>query len=814
MILLINSLKSLSSNKLKIILIIFLLILSGIIYTSFNTTIKNIEKSYYSYIDKNNVFDIAFELVIDTKKDFNEKEITNYFNNKKITSNEQSILSEFLVCKKNDTCNNYIKYEIENIFNKYNFITKKKTEKLEYLKEKYNLEIEIFSTKLINECNHVIKVIPYKEYKINIPYLVKGDVPLNNNEITILPNYAKENNLNLNENYTLNNKNYLIKGYMYSSNYIYPTFSNSNPIFDYKRNNIVFVTEDEFNNVNGIKNSLYVAKFNDKKESNIFTQEKDNITKTEDTIFLDTSVNTLINDLKVLKAFSNVFMYLILTTTIILLFIIIKKKIEVDKKYIGILKSFGYKRITVALSYLTYPVLTSIIGGILGFLLGNILSDFLTNLYLKSFNIDVTNNNIYLENLFFSIFIPLLFLTSFTIFFIMILLRKKDIDLIKDRNFKINLLTKVVSNLTIKNNFLTKIKYSLLTRSYKKLFVVIIISFIVGFLITVILSWFNIFNNIINENFSKYKFSYMITYNTLFTKKEDSKTNNILMVNAKVSRLLDKEKNSKKLKKEFTITLNGVEENLKFIELKNRDNKNLLNCLADKTIIISDNINKKYNVNIGDYVAFKINETYVFFEVIGINKNVLDNNCYVKNKDLSNILGFNYNIYNMSYSIDEKYDRFSSNEISEIYKIETLKENIINSLLFYNNFTYFIIIFCLVLVFVIISILTNILVDENIKTIALMKIFGYKNNEISKIILNVYTSIIIIFYLLSIPFTKFILTKIMNYLSSYLNISLTFNLSFFKVIIGLILFLLFYYLGCFLSKRKIEKTQIDLLLKE
>jgi len=143
----------------------------------------------------------------------------------------------------------------------------------------------------------------------------------------------------------------------------------------------------------------------------------------------------------------------------------------------------------------------------------------------------------------------------------------------------------------------------------------------------------------------------------------------------------------------------------------------------------------------------------------------------------------------------------NDSSISDIYSINILKENIINSLSFYNNFTYLIILFCLILVFVIISILTNILVDENIKVISLMKIFGYKNKEVSKVILNVYNGVLIISYLVSIPFAKYVLTQIMNYLSSYLSIDLSFDLSIFKIVLGLILFLLFYYLGCLLSKR-------------
>ncbi len=816
MILFVNALKSLRSNKLKIILITFLILLSTTIYTSFNTMINSVDESYNKYLKKYNVFDIAFEININYENDFTNDKINSYFKNKKITKNEQIILDEFLTCKENKNCSKNVLYEIENIFSKYKLKDIYEQERLENLKDKYDFIYEIYETKIVSNLKNTIKVIPYKDYKINIPCLVKGNFPKNDNEITVLPLFSSYNNLNIYDNYNLDNKNFIITGYTYSTSDIYPTFSNSNPIFDYKKNNIVFTTYDTFNNLKGISNKVYVLKFNST-TYDLFKLEHD-IVKTDKTLLMETSLNTLKEDLIVLKVFQNTFLYLFLTITFILLLVIIKKKIDIEKPFIGILKSFGYSKIRIALSYLVYPVITSITGGLLGFLSGFILSRFIKNIYLRSFNIEVLKNNFYVKDLINCIFIPLIFLSVLSFIFIMFLLRKNIINLIKnDKDYKINFLLNFINKTNTKKDFLKKIRYSLLTKSLKKLFIVILISVVVGFLITIIFTWFNLFNKIIDTNFSKYSFSYMITYNNLISVDSDSKSDNVLTISSDTLKITDKNKNDKNLKDNKSIILNGVTDDLKFILLRN-NNKNLLNLLADKTIIISSKTKQDLNLDIGDYIYFKINNKEISFEVVGVYLNNLDNSCYVKNKDLASSLGFSKNIYNVTYSNDDKYEKLNlTNEelsnINEIYSLDVLKQNIINSLSFYNNFTYIIVLFCLIIVFIVIAILTNILVDENITIIFLMKVFGYTNKEIYKVILNVYTKVLIIFYLLSIPLAKIMLTKIMKYLSSYLDINLSFKLNIFKIIIGLILFLICYFIAISLSKRKINKISMEEILR-
>ncbi len=817
MILFINALKSLRSNKLKIILITFLILLSTTIYTSFNTMINSVEKSYDKYLEKYNVFDIAFEINIDYENDFTKSRINSFFKNKKLTEEEEIIINEFLICKQNKDCNNYILYEIENIFSKYKLKDIYEEERLNFLKEKYDFIYEVYETKIISNLKSTIKVIPYKDYRINIPYLVKGNFPKNDNEITILPLFSSYNNLNISDNYFIDNKNYIIAGYTYSTSDIYPTFSNSNPIFDYKNNNIIFTTYDTFNNLKGILNKVYIAKFNNY-NYDLFELEND-IIKTDKTLLMETSVNTLKEDLIILRVFKNTFLYILLTITIILLLIIIKKKIDIEKPYIGILKSFGYSKIRIALSYLVYPVITSIIGGLFGFIIGFILSDFIKNIYLRNFNIEVLKSIFCLNDLINCIVIPLIFLSFISFIFVLFLLRKKDIVLIKnDSDLKINFLTKFINKISVKKDFLTEFRNSLLTRSLKKLVIIILTSVTIGFLITIIFAWFNLFNKIIDSNFSKYNFSYMITYNNLITNNSDSKSDNILIVSNNIYKITDKNKNPKTLKDNTSVILNGITDDLKFILLTDKD-KNLLNLLADKTIIISSKTKQDFNIDIGDFLSFKINDQEISFEVVGVYLNNLDSNCYVKNKDLANSLGFSNNIYNVTYSTDEKYESLNLtndelSNINEIYSLDVLRQNIINSLSFYNNFTYIVVLFCLILIFIVIAILANILVDENISIISLMKIFGFTNKEISKVIFDGYTKILILFYLLSIPVAKLILNKIMNYLSSYFDINLSFSLNISKLIIGLILFLMCYFIAINLSKKRLNKISQEEILKE
>lgn len=804
--LLINNIKNIKKDISKIIPIIILVLISCLIYTSINVMYNLINKSYEKTIKDYNISDISVNIKIDVKDDFENEKVRTYFSNKTLKNEELNIINEYLKCNNTSSCSNYIYYNINEIFKNYGLILNKEKEIIENLKTRYNLNIEKEVSKTIYNNDEIIKVFPYVSHIINKPYLIKGNEIINDDDILILQNYATYKKININDTYTLNNKNYKVKGYMNHPLYIYPILSYNNPIFNYKKNNIAFITYENYNKIEEKEEVYYNIKCKDYNNCNI-----KNILKFEKNIEklpnYDNYLYTLKGDIKVLKNLSNFLFYFFLTFITIILFIILYKTFIKDKVQMGTLKLLGYRNIKVAISYLIYPFFISLCGCFIGNILGIIISKPLSIIYLKNYCLKI--NSLEKSSYFFKEFIIIfLFLSIITLLLIGIMLSKNELKLLDDSyKYKVNILTKITSKIMQNKDPLKKLKYLNMTKSISRLIVIFITTLTSGILITLSLSFYNIFNEVINKTFSKYKFSYIGIYDTIKNEKVLN-ADNILKVNIKPSKILTKDKKEKSIK-DIEITLNAIDDKLLYIDITDDKNKDLTLKLTSNTIIINKNLKAKLNINNGDYIVFKINNKNRYFEVIGIEKTLINNEAYISNKALSNYMGFKKNIYNMVYL--NNYDK--NENYSFIYKLSLLKDNIINSMTFYSKALYFIIFIALLISYIVINIISLLVVDENKKFISMLKIFGYKNKKIEDIIINSYTIFIILTFLISIPISICIINKIGVYLSKYLNITYTFTYNFIKLLFGFIMFITFYYLSLLIAKQKVYKIDICEVLK-
>ena len=438
--LLINNIKNIKKDISKIIPIIILVLISCLIYTSINVMYNLINKSYEKTIKDYNISDISVNIKIDVKDDFENEKVRTYFSNKTLKNEELNIINEYLKCNNTSSCSNYIYYNINEIFKNYGLILNKEQEIIENLKTRYNLKIEKEVSKTIYNNDEIIKVFPYVSHIINKPYLIKGNEIINDDDILILQNYATYKKININDTYTLNNKNYKVKGYMNHPLYIYPILSYNNPIFNYKKNNIAFITYENYNKIEEKEEVYYNIKCKDYNNCNI-----KNILKFEKNIEklpnYDNYLYTLKGDIKVFKTLSNFLFYFFLTFITIILFIILYKTFIKDKVQIGTIKILGYRNIKVAISYLIYPLFISLCGCFIGNILGIIISKPLSIIYLKNYCLKI--NSLEKSSYFFKEFIIIfLFLSIITLLLIGIMLSKNELKLFdkiyKDRHFGYN----------------------------------------------------------------------------------------------------------------------------------------------------------------------------------------------------------------------------------------------------------------------------------------------------------------------------------------------------------------------------------------
>lgn len=849
-LLFINSLKGLKKKKVQMLGIIVMVLLSAGIYTAMNSALDRLEDRYYHYLDEQKVEDFSFEPVIDYTKDItidqlNQLKVTHLAN---ITPEENQLLDLYQKCITTEPgfCTDTTYMQIKYLFTKYSAIEEIVKPKLDALAIKYNLTYQMEYSKIISEEKYMVKAIPYNSDKsINIPYLIEGRFPEKDNEITVLPKFAQQNNLTIGDTYEIGNYKYIIVGYAYSSDHIYPMISFNVPIFDEKYNNIIFMNQTTYDKINGLTDNNFIARFNytaprknritmnisageerkEKSESTIakiFDEEKDTIAMGMSSIVRVMRTDYLQMEFASNRQFAEYFLYLLLGISVFIILVITKKRIDDERLQIGVLKSLGYNSFSIATSYLVYPIIGSIIGGTIGYLIGSSLNGIITNLFLNYFNVPLSGFHFDLSYLVTSIIVPMIMLSILSYLISILMLKKKPLDLLKEgSNLKVNLFSKIINKITSPLSFDYRFKYSLASRSLGKLFIVSLTSFCTGMLIVLILIGMNLFNSLIDSTFEGMSYKYMISYTTPQT-KEDKESDLVLEHNTPLIELQDEKGNKKSidLEEDEQITITGIDTTSKYLKLLDKNEKNIINKLDnEENTIINGNIAEVIKAKVGDKLIFTINNQSVSYNIVGITEQYMGNIIYVNREDLSTKIGYKEPIYSKKYSSNHRYSTIANLDSSEvqniggIFSIEDLERNIRKQMQTVNTSIYIIIFFASFMALIIIAVIANIVVEENKKTISLMKVMGYKNKKISRIVLNIYTPFVILSYLLSIPIMITLLKWIVSLLVGDMNMAIPISLSPVMALIGLLGLVLAYYIAISLSKNVLNKVPLAVALK-
>lgn len=851
-LLFINALKGLKKKKVQMAGIIFMVLLSTAVYTGMNSAIDRLEDKYYTYLDEQNVEDISVGVNIDFTKDITNSDIDEMLKTslKDITKEERQIVETYRAFLKNPSFDVNIIYSTKAIFDKYNALEQIERKKLDSIKEKYDFYYEKEYSKVVQDGKQLLKVLPYNENKkINKVYLVDGKLPTKATEVTIMEGFAKKNDLQIGDKYNIADKDYKIVGFTYAPDYVYPIISMSMPIFDEKNNNVVYMYNEDYNKITGINDNSYAIKYNFKTnrkfelEVSVTTEETDKketkqqeytdpilkIFNEKDTVMID--MNTIVRVMRIGalqlefasdRLFAEYFLYLLLAISVVIIVVITKKRIEDERLQIGVLKSLGYNRFSIATSYLVYPILGSLIGGILGYIIGILVHPIVADILRSYYAVPLSNYNISFEYLKTSIFVPMILLSLLSYLIAIIMLRKKPLSLLKEgSNLKVNIFSKLVNKITRLLPFNERFKYSLAFRSLGKLFIVTITSFCTGLLITLILIGMNLFNNMIDKSFEGMKYKYIAYFNGVYEYKErDASSDYNLNITVPINEIVSKDGKNKKVEEDTTLGINGIDLDSKYTELLDKNEKNIINKLEDDNKIIL-NVNAKENLNleVGDTIKLKHQDLEFEYEIIDFNEEYMGITAYVSRSSLAKKLNLSEKSYSTIFSNNKKYsnmdqlDEEEAKSINYLLSVEDLKNNILKQMDRFNGSIYIVILFASIMALIIIAVIANIVVEENKKTISLMKVLGYNNKRISKIVLNIYTPFIVVAYILSIPAMIKILKLIVEALVGDIGVTIPIEADPLISLLGLIGLLVAYYIAINISKKVLNKIPLAIALK-
>lgn len=685
-----------------------------------------------------------------------------------------------------------------------NFITSKKLNNIEALESKFNMIIEETRSVDCNLSDNKTLRIFSENTKVNLPAIVEGK-PLSYGDILIDPSYAKANKLKIGDSIKIYNKNFTISGLMSLPNYIYPLKAESDIINDPKSFGIAVISKKDFNSLNK-GNSLYDIRFNgDRNNLDDKISQFKNYLRNENIIILswmnvvdNPRVTYFTAKLKGIDSMSSSMPIAVLLLTCILTGIVMIRMLKREAVIIGTLYALGYKKREIMKHYLLYPMVISVLGGILGTILGVLTLKPMMTYYVSYFNIPVGTLSFDITYIIISILLPVVFLIVSSYFIVNKSLKNSPIELMRGGNEK-NKVGFIERKVKLdKLNFKTKFRIREQLRSLPRSSFLLLGIIMATMLLLMGFAAKSSMDSLIKDSFNDaFKYNYHYVFNSVqngnpekgeafseipFSLKSDSKVN---------------------------FTVYGVSDNSKYISFKDKSgnilksDKNIITRpLADKlkikpndTIKVINRLDsKEYNITV-DSIA----ETYVGQYI------------YIPLDKLNEMLKFPTESY-MGLWSTEKIDIPESKLLATV-TIDDMKnafdimtkplQAVIGGISFMS----------FVIGLIVIYVVTSLIIEENKENISLMKVLGYKKKEVYSIILNSSSFIVVIGYILGVPLLLISLRALFKSITKDMNISFPVTIDYIYVLIGFIIIYLTYELSKLLSRRKINKISMAEALK-
>ncbi|NFI66459.1 FtsX-like permease family protein, partial [Clostridium botulinum] len=469
-----------------------------------------------------------------------------------------------------------------------------------------------------------------------------------------------------------------------------------------------------------------------------------------------------------------------------LLAIVMWRIIKTDLKQLGTMYALGYNKSAILKHYISYPIIIGTIGGLIGTLLGIVLSKPLDTLMRNYFNIPLIKENYSINYIILSPIIPLFFLILASFIVILKVLKMSPVNLMKGFKNK-GRINKIEKNLKLyKFKFKNKFKIRETTRNIGRTTILLVGITIASMLLLMGFMIKDSMDSLIKaqNNINQYEYNYI--FKTLQTQKN--------YAGEKYNVSSFKVQNDKE-----PIPIYGIDKDSKLISLKDSKGEKI----QFNKVILTKALAEKLNINKGDkikiYNIYKDKEFFINIDEIADNYST--KSIYIPLDKFNTMMNYEKNSYVGVYSkgkldIDENL----------IFKVESKKETeeAFKAMIQPMKYSLTIMaIFASIIALIVIYVVTSIIVEENKGNISMLKVLGYKKEEINSLILDTGKIPVIIGYLLSIPILKISMGELMKKVAEDTNFSIPMNISLKYTIIGFVIIYLTYEISKILSKRKI-----------
>ncbi|WP_064090937.1 ABC transporter permease [Rossellomorea aquimaris] len=686
----------------------------------------------------------------------------------------------------------------------FQFYTSEKltNEKITLIEEKHQVEMErrLTSDVELDDGKKTLRLFN-ETTTVDKAYVEKGQLPKEKNEVAISDIFARKNSMEIGDTILLNGEDKEISGFIYLPDYIYPLKNEREIVNNATDFGYGILTEDVFEGLEDSA-SYYIGKWN--KRGSV-SDLKESISKEAPVLkWLNSSDNPRISyintEIKGTKSFSTVLPLFIGVISLMMVVILLKRRLDSEKKQIGTQLSLGYFPREITKAYLFYPLFVGLFGSILGVIAGGLLSVPITKLYTEFFNVPIIKQfGTDFISVLLAILVPTIFLLVTGYIVITKQVSKIPIHLLKPQ--QIGALENKTRTFRFQpKSFRARFRLKMVVNNLGRVFYLAI-----GIVFSTILLMYgfvsmNSMDTLMEETYKEgLQYDYGVYYQGL---KTSEATENVFTFS---------ETNAVHEGEEEKVQLYGIESSNSTISLQNEKGENLIPNLQDG-IIINKVLSYIFNLNEGDPITLKLstNDESRTFEIVGVAELYTGSLAYMDRHTLNEWNDYPENSYLGEWTSDKPV------KMDNIFMIENKKEMMesLESLMGPVRYSIFIMSgLSFVIGLVIITLITNLIVEENTNSISLLKVIGYDDKTISKWMINIYTPVVIIAYCVGVPLAIISIDTLLKSLASETNyvLPVTINIPLFFIGFGIILSS--YLVSVSLSKRKLKKVSLQEVLK-
>ncbi|ADQ04902.1 protein of unknown function DUF214 [Caldicellulosiruptor owensensis OL] len=673
------------------------------------------------------------------------------------------------------------------------FITSQKIDE-KLLKEKFGVELEERLFYEIQQDGVTLRVFSISN-KINKPYVEAGKMP-RQGEVLLDPGFFKTRQYHTYDEIVISGKKFRVSGVGYLPDYIYIIKNDQDLLPDPKHFGVVLMLKSDMQKlfpVVPVHYYSYKGKVNNIENFKSFINSNWRLLK-----FVERNQNPRIiyTEMKLENAKRMTFplsLFIILVSSFIL-FIVMRRVINTMHAEIGTLYSIGYTQKDVFKVFMRFPLYIWFFGSVAGVLIGFFEASSFAQFYRSYFTLPKIKTVLPWQHIFIAMVLPAIFiflsgyLAIKNFFKLTIVQMLHGIDEIKFGKLPA---IKFFDRFEFQTRIMLKYGWRHIGRE---------VILIVGIIFSTILMMYGMtakdsIITAIERTYEKnFKYNYLYSLNSVSTHPEIK-----LQSAAEPYNLLSFDIEGTKL----SIMIYGIKRNSDMIKLYDEKGKEIS---VSSELIITKSLASKLGIGEGDKIKLKNKFTGKEYtlKVKKVSNLPVGNNGYMELESFNKLFGYGSGEYIGIFS-KEKLD-IPENMVFESYTKSELINTIKASAGDLSKTIGVMALIAAILALLIVYVLSTITLNENKKNIGILKMLGYREGNIFKMILGFNYVSFVIGFILGVPLSKLTMDSLISRATKDIDFAMSLDLSVNSILSTFAVLTVVFLLSRLLARQKIAKV--------